>query len=349
MKCSVFIATSVDGFIARTDGSVDWLHSAGNQKTDMGNQADMGFNDFVSSVDCMIMGRKCMEVISNMNLTPEQWPYGNIKIIVLSNTLTEAPSNMSDNVELYSGELQTLIARLESEGFNHAYIDGGNTIQGFLKLKLINEITITRAPLILGEGIPLFGKSAQDIKLCESKATAYPNDFVQVSYESIINKNVKKYFMIKFIQILIFFCSSLAFGQGVKYAGEYTFGTSPEKGPTGLASIYPESDSTLLVYLELSRGAPNYHSGALIGRLVINTKGNATYIQINKQNLINCRLDFAFNRKNLTISTKEGSDNCGFGYGVMADSQYKKKRNKKPVYFIDRVGEKTFFKNLKLE
>ena len=183
MKCSVFIATSVDGFIARADGSIDWLHSAGNQKADMNDQIDMGFNDFVSSVDCMVMGRKCMEVISNMNLTPEQWPYGNIRIIVLSNTLKEAPSNMTKNVELYSGDLHALMNQLESEGFNHAYIDGGTTIQGFLQLKLINEITITRAPLILGGGIPLFGKLEQNIKLIESKATAYPNEFVQVQYK----------------------------------------------------------------------------------------------------------------------------------------------------------------------
>ena len=183
MKCSVFIATSVDGFIARPDGSVDWLHSAGNQNVEMGDQIDMGFNDFISSVDCMVMGRKCMEVISNMNLTSEQWPYGNIRIIVLSNTLKEVPSNMANNVELYSGDLQVLMTQLESEGFKHSYIDGGTTIQGFLRLKLINEITITRAPLILGDGISLFGKTNKDIALSEAKATAYANGFVQVQYE----------------------------------------------------------------------------------------------------------------------------------------------------------------------
>ena len=72
MKCSVFIATSVDGFIAKEDGSVDWLHTAGNREVEEG--IDMGFNDYISSVDCMVMGRKCMEVVSSMNLTSEQWP-----------------------------------------------------------------------------------------------------------------------------------------------------------------------------------------------------------------------------------------------------------------------------------
>jgi dihydrofolate reductase len=78
MKCSVYIATSVDGFIATKDGGVDWLHTAGNGKVLTGENADMGLNDYLSSVDCMIMGRKCMETISSMNLTPEQWFYGDL-------------------------------------------------------------------------------------------------------------------------------------------------------------------------------------------------------------------------------------------------------------------------------
>jgi dihydrofolate reductase len=182
MKCSVYIATSVDGFIATKDGGLDWLHTAGNPKADMGEHADMGFNDFISSIDCMIMGRKCMDVILSMNLTPEQWPYGNTRIIVLSNTLKEAPENLKGKVEMYSGDLLKLISNLEKDGHKHAYIDGGVTIQGFINLKLIDEITLTKAPVILGEGIPLFGKTNQEIKLIQAKAIAFPNDFVQVNY-----------------------------------------------------------------------------------------------------------------------------------------------------------------------
>ena len=134
-KCSVFIATSVDGFIAKEDGSVDWLHTSGNFDADMGDQADMGMNDYISSIDCMIMGRKCMDMISSMNLTPEQWPYGDTRIIVLSNTIKEAPENLKGKVEMYSGDLQALISNLESEGYKHAYIDGGATIQDFIQVK----------------------------------------------------------------------------------------------------------------------------------------------------------------------------------------------------------------------
>ena len=183
MKCSVFIATSVDGFIAKEDGSVDWLHTAGKPEADMGKQADMGMLDYMGSVDCMIMGRKCMDMISSMNLTTEQWPYGDTRIIVLSNSLNEAPENMKDKVEMYSGDLLALVSKLESEGHKHAYIDGGTTIQAFINLKLINEMTITRAPVLLGEGKSLFGKVFKDIKLEQAEAIAFPNDFVQVKYK----------------------------------------------------------------------------------------------------------------------------------------------------------------------
>ena len=74
MKCSVFITTSADGYIATEDGGVEWLETAGNANAEMGENADMGFNRYIASVDCMIMGRKCMEKISSFNLTPEQWP-----------------------------------------------------------------------------------------------------------------------------------------------------------------------------------------------------------------------------------------------------------------------------------
>ena len=182
MKCSVYIAISVDGFIAKEDGSVDWLHTAGNVDVDMGDQSDMGFSEFIESVDCLIMGRGCMEAIANFDLTPEQWPYGNARVIVLSNTLNQPPDNLKDKVEVYSGDLRQLVANLEKEGFAHAYIDGGKTIQSFLNLKLIDDMTLTRVPVILGGGIPLFGKTTQDINLENARARAFPNDFVQLQY-----------------------------------------------------------------------------------------------------------------------------------------------------------------------
>lgn len=182
MKCSVYIATSADGYIATPEGDVDWLHAAGDPDADMSNNPDMGFNDFIASVDCMIMGRKCMEVISSFNLTPEQWPYGDTKIYVLSNSLKVPPENLRGKVEMYSGDISALINQLDDSGFRHAYIDGGATITSFINLKLINEMIITKAPVILGDGIPLFGKINNKIKLVNSEAIAFPNDFIQVKY-----------------------------------------------------------------------------------------------------------------------------------------------------------------------
>jgi dihydrofolate reductase len=183
VRFSVHIATSVDGFIARTDGSVDWLHTYGNQEADMGDDADMGFNSFIDSIDCMIMGRGCMEAISGFNLSPEQWPYRDARVIVLSKSITVPPDNVKDHVEMYSGELPELVATLEREGYQHAYIDGGKTIQSFLNLKLITDISLTRIPVLLGEGIPLFGKTNQDIRLEKSEAKVFPNDLVNVRYK----------------------------------------------------------------------------------------------------------------------------------------------------------------------
>ncbi len=182
MKCSVYIATSVDGFIASKDGGVDWLHTAGKPDADMGAQADMGFDSFMASVDCLIMGRGCMEAISGFDLAPDEWPYGNARVIVLSTTLKAPPENLKDRVELYAGDVRALVASLEEEGYRHIYVDGGKTIQSFLELELIDEMTLTRAPVILGEGIPLFGNNSQTVKLTDARATAFPNDFVQLHY-----------------------------------------------------------------------------------------------------------------------------------------------------------------------
>jgi len=109
-------------------------------------------------------------------------PYGDTRIIILSNTLKEAPDNLKERVEMYSGDLNALLAQLKSDGHQHAYIDGGTTIQAFLNLR---EVTITRVPVLLGEGIALLGKTSQDIKLEKAQAVAFPNDLIQERYNVI--------------------------------------------------------------------------------------------------------------------------------------------------------------------
>lgn len=182
MKFSVYIATSADGYIATSDGGVDWLHTAGDLEADMQENPDMGFQKFIDSVDCMVMGRKCMEVISSMDLTPDQWPYGDLHVVVLSQSISEPPENLRGKVEMYSGEVQDLISVLESKGFEHAYVDGGSTITSFLNLGLIDEMTITKAPVLLGDGIPLFGSINKKIRLEEAETIAFPNNFIQIKY-----------------------------------------------------------------------------------------------------------------------------------------------------------------------
>ena len=181
MKCSVYIATSADGYIAMPDGAVDWLHTTGNLEADLGSE-DMGWQSFIESVDCMIMGRKSMDVIASMNLTPEQWPYGDMNIVVLSRTVTIPPTSFHSETEMYSGDIHELIKDLDARGYKHAYIDGGETITSFIELGLINEMTITQVPVLLGDRIALFGKVNRQIKLEKPVILAFPNDFVQIKY-----------------------------------------------------------------------------------------------------------------------------------------------------------------------
>lgn len=183
MKCSAFIATSVDGYIATIEDGVEWLETSGKLDVDLGHHSDMGFNNFISSVDCIIMGRGCMEKLASFNLTPDEWPYGKIRIIALSNSVKEVPDNLKDNVKLYSGDISNLIIDLEKSGLKHAYVDGGETITSFLKAKLINSMTITQAPILLGSGKSLFGNIPHYVKLSNAQATVFANDFIQISYE----------------------------------------------------------------------------------------------------------------------------------------------------------------------
>lgn len=175
MICSVFIATSIDGFIARKNGDLSWLESD--------SSVDMGFTKFLSQIDCIIMGRKTAETISKMNLSPNQWPYGERRVIILSSTLKSPWDNIKDRVEIYSGDIEELIYKLKIEGYKHLYIDGGRTIQSFMNLKLITDIIITRVPIILGEGISLFDNISGDINLKEARSKVFVNDYIQVSYK----------------------------------------------------------------------------------------------------------------------------------------------------------------------
>ena len=183
LKCSAYIATSADGYIATHDGGVEWLESAGNTESgDREPAGDCGFAAYLASVDCMIMGRKCMEMIASFELTPEQWPYGDIPVFVLSSTVKFPPVSLKNRVKMYSGDLAAVTEKLASDGYNHAYIDGGATITSFIHLGLLDEICVTQIPILLGGGLPLFESIDRQIKLENAEATVFSNDFIQWRY-----------------------------------------------------------------------------------------------------------------------------------------------------------------------
>lgn len=174
IKASVFIATSLDGFIARADGGLDWLSGGEGASTEQ----DFGYQEFMDSVDTIVIGRNTFEPV----LTFDAWPYSGKKVVVLSSRPSAVPPHFADSVEWLSLPPQRLVERLESEGATHLYVDGGKTIQGFLKEGLIDELIITRIPVLIGTGVPLFGPLDHDVRLTHVATRQFENGFVQSRY-----------------------------------------------------------------------------------------------------------------------------------------------------------------------
>lgn len=174
-QCSVFIATSLDGFIARKDGSLDWLPGSDG----VSDGEDYGYKSFFESIDTLIFGRKTYELASSF---PE-WPYKGKKVVVLSRHYPKTLQPISSNADGTSLPPPELLSVMEGRGARHIYVDGGATIQSFLRHRLINEITVTCVPVLLGEGISLFGPTGRDIKLHLISTKGFPSGFVQSKYE----------------------------------------------------------------------------------------------------------------------------------------------------------------------
>ena len=174
LQTSVYIATTLDGFIAAADGSLDWLeHDSG--------EADYGFNAFMTSIDSVVLGRITFEKVLGFG----GWPYSGKHVIVPSGALTsdDIPPELRAEVEIVNNEPAGLLATLESGGGGqHAYVDGGGTIQPFLRAGLIDEITISRIPILIGNGIPLFGVIDGDIRLSHVSTTSFDSGLVQSLY-----------------------------------------------------------------------------------------------------------------------------------------------------------------------
>lgn len=175
IKVSVYIATSLDGFIARTNGDLDWLAS------DEIKDEDYGYEEFISTIDTIILGRQSFEKVLSFG----DWPYGGKRVVVLSRGRLTIPGELKGQVEVSSAPLQELMRRLEETGARHLYVDGGKTIQSFLSAGLVQELTITTIPRLIGEGIPLFGCLEHDIKLEHLHTQTFANGLVQTKYKVV--------------------------------------------------------------------------------------------------------------------------------------------------------------------
>ena len=168
---SVFIGTSLDGFIARPNGDLDWLPEGGGEPH--------GYNEFIASVDALVIGRKTFEKV----LTFEAWPYGDKRVVVLSSHPIDLSAAGAGVVEQMAGPPAEIVSQLAATGAHHLYVDGGITIQRFLRAGLIQRLIITRVPVLIGDGIPLFGILQRDIRLRHVATKHYPSGLVQSEYQ----------------------------------------------------------------------------------------------------------------------------------------------------------------------
>jgi dihydrofolate reductase len=172
MKLSVFCGVSVDGFLARPDDALDFLHT--------GDQEPHGFKEFLAGVDVVVIGRRTFEVVLNLGHLAL---YGNKPTIVLSSRALDFSSVKSAIVEQASGEPAQIVSQLKARSFKHAYVDGGITIQRFLAAGCIDRLVITRVPVLIGAGIPLFGPIPHDIRLRHVGTHSYTGGLVQSEYK----------------------------------------------------------------------------------------------------------------------------------------------------------------------
>lgn len=176
MTNSVYIATSLDGYIASKNGEVDWINDFPNP-----SESDYGYFDFISSIDAIVMGRKTFDFVADVI----PWPYEK-KVFVLSNTLLEVPPVLIDKVEIIRGDLKEIVKKLNKQGYKNLYIDGGKTIQSFLKKNMIDELTISTLPIVLGEGIPLFVSREGIIEFQHCSTVVFDGGLVKSHYKKAL-------------------------------------------------------------------------------------------------------------------------------------------------------------------
>jgi dihydrofolate reductase len=173
MIVSVFIGTSVDGFIARRNGSYDFLPEGGGEPH--------GYSEFMASVDALVIGRKTFEAV----LALPAWPYGDKNVVVLSSKTVDFSGVRGNTIQQMAGSPAAIVATLAAKGAQHVYVDGGITIQRFLRDGLVQRLIITRVPVLIGEGIPLFGSLPQDVQLRHVATQQYKSGLVKSEYQVV--------------------------------------------------------------------------------------------------------------------------------------------------------------------
>lgn len=172
----VFIATSLDGFVARASGALDWLMK---QPTE---GEDHGYDAFMASVDGLVMGRGSFEVVR----TFDEWPYAK-PVVVMSRTLgqDDVPAALADRVTLTQLDPVGVMAMLDGQGWRRVYVDGGKVVQSFLRDGLIADMTLTRIPILLGDGLPLFGSLDRDVDCEHLDTRTFPSGLVTSRYRIV--------------------------------------------------------------------------------------------------------------------------------------------------------------------
>jgi dihydrofolate reductase len=173
VRTSVFVGASVDGFIARSNGELDWLPVGGGEPH--------GYDEFIATVDTIVIGRKTFETVLGF----DGWPYGDKRVVVLGSESIDLSAAVARGaaVEQMGGPPAAIVASLAARGARHLYVDGGVTIQRFLQAGLIDRLVITRVPVLIGNGIPLFGSLPEDVHLRHVATRSFPSGLVQSEYE----------------------------------------------------------------------------------------------------------------------------------------------------------------------
>lgn len=172
-KNIVYLACSIDGYIAGVNGDLDWLNATPNPDNN-----DMGFFKLMDEIDALVMGRTTFEMVSNFD---GLWPYSK-HVFVLSNTLTSIPEKFQDKASLLKGSTKEILNSIHKAGYHCLYIDGGLTVQNFLADDLIDELIITRIPIVLGDGVLLFGKLENRLAFNHTKTEVFLDQLVQSHY-----------------------------------------------------------------------------------------------------------------------------------------------------------------------